>query len=171
LPFAKSPEQSDLPYFSFLFAETMFALGQTMWMLEYLKDYWMRRIDKKSSAWLVRPDAKEVATTDFFRGNTISPNIFLLREVAGVRIAEPGYTTIYFNPAIDFVKWAKLLLPTVYGSIRVEWERMDDGSLEVIIDAKFPIKVLPELSAEILKQTTFNLGKSVTLLDFEAMPE
>ncbi|MFA6713906.1 MAG: hypothetical protein WCS27_00920, partial [Victivallaceae bacterium] len=97
LPFAKSPEQSDLPYFNFLFAETMFALGQTQWMLEYLKDYWMRRLDKKSSAWLVRPDAKEVATTDFFRGNTISPNIFLLREVAGVRVAEPGYTTIYFN--------------------------------------------------------------------------
>jgi hypothetical protein len=170
-PFAKDPEQSNLPYFNFLFTETMFALGQTQWTLEYMKDYWMRRIDQASSAWLVRPGAKEIATTDFFRGNTVSPNIFLLREVAGVRIAEPGYTTIYFNPAIDFVKWAKLLLPTVYGSIRIEWEKLEDNSLEVIIDAKFPIKVLPELASETLKQTTFNLGKNVTLLDFDTMPE
>lgn len=170
-PFARNPEQSDLPYFNFLFTETMFALGQTQWTLEYVKDYWTRRIDKKSAAWRIRPDAKEIATTDFCRGNTVSPNIFLLREVAGIRIAEPGYTTIYFNPALDSVKWVKLILPTAYGSIKLEWELFEDESLEVIIDAKFPIKVLPELSPEILKNTTFSLGKNVTLLDAETMPE
>ena len=171
IPFARNPEQSDLPYFNFLFMETMFALGQTQWGLEYLKDYWMCRIDKESSAWRIRPDAKEIATTDFFRGNTACPNVFLLREVAGIRVAEPGFTAIYFNPAIDFVKWAKIVLPTAYGSIKVEWEFLDDGSLNVTIDAKFPVKVLPELSSEILKNTTFTLGKTVTLLDAESMPE
>ena len=166
-PFSQVPEQSDLPYFNFLFSETMFALGQTLWTLEYLKDYWMRRVDKETSAWRVRPDAKEIATTDFFRGNTVCPNIFLMREVAGVRIAEPGFTTIYFNPAFEFVSWAELMLPTTYGSIRVEWELLEDGSLNVMIDAKFPVKVLPELSSEMLKRTSFTLGKSVTLLDAE----
>lgn len=169
IPFARNPEQSDAPYFNFLFMETMFALGQTQWGLEYLKDYWARRIDKKSSAWLVRPDAKEIATTDFFRGNTICPNIFLLREVAGIRVAEPGFTTFYFNPALDFVRWAKVVLPTAYGNIKVEWESLDDGSINVTIDAKFSVKVLPEISSEILKKTSFSLGKNVTLLDAESM--
>ncbi|MDD5728866.1 MAG: hypothetical protein PHV59_09900 [Victivallales bacterium] len=168
-PFSRVPEQSDLPYFNFLFTETMFALGQTQWTLEYFKNYWKRRIDKETSAWRLRPDSKAIATTDFFRGNTICPNIFLIREVAGVRIAEPGFTTVYFNPAIDFVSRAELLLPTTYGSLRFEWEVLEDGSLDVIIDAKFPVKVLPELSSEMLKRTSFTLGKSVTLLD--AAPE
>lgn len=171
LPFARHPEQSDLPYFNFLFTETMFALGQTQWALEYLKDYWRRRVDPATLAWRIRPDAPEIATTDFYRGNTVSPNVFLLREVAGVRIAEPGYTTIYFNPALDFVRWVKLLLPTVYGSIKLEWELLDDNSLEVTIDAKFPIKVLPELSSETLANTTFTLGKNVSLLDAQSIAE
>ena len=170
LPFARSPKQSDLPYFNFLFMETMFALGQTQWGLEYLKDYWTRRIDKESSAWRIGPDADEIATTDFYRGNTVCPNIFLLREVAGIRVAEPGLTTIYFNPAIDFVDWAKLILPTAHGSIKVEWEILDDGSLNVTIDAKFHLKVLPELSSDVLQNSTFNLGTNVTLLDAESMP-
>ncbi|MCK4983842.1 MAG: hypothetical protein KAS17_13010, partial [Victivallaceae bacterium] len=128
-------------------------------------------IDKESSAWRIRPDAKEIATTDFFRGNTACPNVFLLREVAGIRVAEPGFTAIYFNPAIDFVKWAKIVLPTAYGSIKLEWESLDDGSLNVTIDAKFPVKVLPELSAETLKNTTFSLAKTVTLLDAGSISE
>lgn len=169
IPFARDPEQSDLPYFNFLFMETMFALGQTQWGLEYLKDYWTRRIDKESSAWRLRPDGKEIATTDFFRGNTVCPNVFLLREVVGIRVAEPGFTTIYFNPAFNFVKWANLLMPTAYGSIKLEWESFDDGSLNVTIDAKFPVKVLPELSAEKLKNTTFILGTNVTLLDADSI--
>ena len=170
-PFSRYPEQSDLPYFNFLFTETMFALGQTQWILEYLRDYWTRRIDKETSAWRVSPDSKEIATTDFFRGNTVCPNIFLLREVAGIRVAEPGYSTIYFNPALGFVKWANIVFPSAYGSIKLEWEYLDDGSLNVTIDAKFPLKVLPELSSEILKNTTFTLGKSVTLLDAESVIE
>ena len=170
-PFARNPEQSDLPHFNFLFMETMFALGQTQWTLEYIKDYWTRRIDKKSSAWRIRPDAQEIATTDFYRGNTVCPNVFILAEVAGIRVAEPGYTTIYFNPALDSVKWVKLVLPTIYGSIKIEWEMLDDESLNVTIDAKFPIKVLPELSSDTLKNTTFSLGKDVILLDINAMPD
>jgi Bacterial alpha-L-rhamnosidase C-terminal domain len=171
IPFARNPEQSDLPYFNFLFTETMFALGQTQWILEYIRDYWTRRIDKESSAWRISPDSKKIATTDFFRGNTVCPNTFLLSEVVGIRVAEPGYTTIYFNPALDFVKWAKVVFPTAYGSIKLEWELLEDSSLNVIIDAKFPLKVLPELSSEMLKNTSFSLGKNVTLLDAETMPE
>ncbi len=171
IPFARNPEQSDLPYFNFLFTETMFALGQTQWILEYLRDYWTRRIDRETSAWLVLPDSKEIATTDFFRGNTVCPNIFLLGEVAGIRIAEPGCSTIYFNPALGFVKWASIVFPSAYGNIKLEWELLEDGSLNVIIDAKFPLKVLPELSSETLENTTFNLGKSVTLLDAESIQD
>jgi len=89
--------------------------------------------------------------------------------VAGIRVAEPGYSTIYFNPALDFVKWANVVFPSSYGSIKLEWEYFDDGSLNVTIDAKFPLKVLPELSAEILKSTTFSLGENVTLLDVESV--
>ncbi len=164
-PYSKFPEQTEHPYFSFLFLETLFALGQSEWGLKYLKDFWGRRIDHHAKAWRQSADSPEICTMELASGNTISPNMFLIREAIGVRVAEPGFSTIYFNPAITSLTWADALIPTIYGKLRVKWEIVEDGSIDATIDAKFPLKVVPELPRELIAKSTFRLGENVVLLD------
>ncbi|MCP3966272.1 MAG: hypothetical protein GY750_08975 [Lentisphaerae bacterium] len=169
-PFSKVPEQSNDLYFHFLFMETVFAMDQAQWGLRYLKDFWSSRIDENAMAWKINPEGSEISMMDFYHGSSVCPNVFLLREAVGVRVAEPGYSTIYFNPAIDSLDWAEAIMPTSYGRLKVRWEKLEDGSLDVTIDAKFPLKVLPEMDSELIQNTTFRLGQNVALLDPESVP-
>lgn len=167
-PSSGYPEQTKSSYFNFLFTYTMFALRQTDWTLRYLKDYWASRIDYDAKAWKEAPDSDNLSEMTMSKGNMIGPNIFLLREAAGIRAAEPGLTTIYFNPAIHSLKWANLSFQTISGKLLVKWQVEEDGSLDVTINANFPIKVLPELSKELMEKTTFRISDNITLLDPES---
>ena len=105
------------------------------------------------------------APTKFSDGSCVSPNIFLLREVVGIRIAEAGHTVIYFSPALNQVDWAEAIVPMARGRLKVKWEKLTDGSLDVTLDANIPVKILPEMTHSQLRNTTFRLGEKVTLLD------
>ncbi len=167
-PSSGYPEQTKSSYFNFLFTYTMFALRQTDWTIRYLKDYWASRIDYNAKAWKEAPDNDDLSEMTMSKGNMIGPNIFLVREVAGVRAAEPGFTTIYFNPAFHSLKWVNLSLQTVSGKILVKWQVEADGSLDVTINSNFPMKVLPEFSSEVMQKTTFRISDNITLLDPES---
>ncbi|MDD3885843.1 MAG: alpha-L-rhamnosidase C-terminal domain-containing protein [Victivallaceae bacterium] len=163
-PFDHS-EESRSPYFHFLFMEMMFALGQRDWAFRYFRDYWSRRISEVPGAWNVEPDSPWPMPTRFSNGCCISPNVFLLREVLGVRIAEPGHRAIFFNPAFHQLDWAEGTIPMARGRLKVKWELLTDGSLDVTLDANVPVKVVPEMSHAQLRNTSFRLGENITLLD------
>jgi hypothetical protein len=167
-PSSGYPEQTKSSYFNFLFTYTMFALRQTDWTLRYLKDYWASRIDYNAKAWKEAPDSDNLSEMTMSKGNMIGPNIFLVREAAGVRAAEPGFTAIYFNPPFRSLKWANLSLQTVNGKLLVKWQVEADGSLDVTINANFPLKVLSEFSSEVMEKTTFRISENITLLDPES---
>ena len=162
-PFDKSTESAQ-PYFHFLFLEMMFAIGQRDWAFRYFRDYWSKRICDECCAWRVSPDCAEPAPTKFSDGSCVSPNIFLLREVVGIRIAEAGHSVIYFNPAFHLVEWAEATIPMARGRLKVSWKRLPDGGLEVMLDSNIPVKVMPELSHAQLRNTEFRIGEKVTLL-------
>ena len=46
----------------------------------------------------------------------------------------------------------------------VQWQKEKDFTLNVMIDSNYPVKVLPELSAEQLRKTSFELSPNVVLL-------
>lgn len=163
-PFDRS-EESHHPYFHFLFLEMMFALGQRDWAFRYFRDYWERRLCGDSGAWRASLDSLDPAPTKFSDGSCVSPNIFLLREVVGIRIAEAGHTVIYFSPALNQVDWAEAVIPMARGRLKVKWEKLTDGSLDVTLDANIQVKILPEMTHSQLRNTTFRLGEKVTLLD------
>jgi hypothetical protein len=167
-PFSKDPGKTENSYFNFVFLETLFALNQGTWGLKYLKDFWIRRIDPRTKSWLKTPGGSDVCSLDFAGGDTITPNLLLIREAIGIRVAEPGFSTIYFNPALSSLTWAEATMHTVYGKLRIKWEILEDDSLDITIDAKFPLKVVPELPSEILSKSTFRLGENVVLLDPES---
>lgn len=164
-PFSLYEEQTESRYFNFLFAHTMFALCQKDWTLSYLKHYWADLVDYDAKAWRKSADDPNLAGITMSHGNMICPNIFLVREAAGIRSAEPGFSTVYFNPPISSLKWANLSLQTINGKILLKWQLEEDGSLDVTINANFPMKVLPELSDEIMGKTTFRISENITLLD------
>ena len=126
---------------------------------------WERRLCDESGAWRISLDSKDPAPTKFSDGSCVSPNIFLLREVLGIRIAEAGHTVIYFNPALNLVDWAEGTLTMARGRLKVKWEKLDDGSLDVTLDSNVPVKILPEMSHRLISNTTFRLGEQVTLLN------
>ncbi len=162
-PYDRSDE-SRHPYFHFLFMEMMFALRQKEWAFQYFRDYWSRRMCPETMAWRVDLEHDDPAPTKFSEGSCVSPNLFLLREVLGIRIAEPAHSVIYFDPAFKLVDWAEGVVAMTRGRLKVKWFVMEDGVLDVTLDSSVPVKVLPEMSSKQLANTVFRLGERVTLL-------
>ena len=155
--------EADSPYFHWLFGEMLFALGQKEWGTRYLRAYWQKRVDLPRGVWK-EPFCRGIGATCFTGGRTLVPNAFLIREILGVRLAEPAHSVIYFDPGLLIVDSAEGAISTAQGRIRIKWEKQSDGGLEVDIFSTHPIKVLPELSEELLKKSTFRLGENVILV-------
>ena len=123
----------------------------------------------ESGSWLTWHGKPFAAQLRFQDGNLVSPNVFLVREIAGVRAADPAHSAVYFSPALNAADWVEMTLPTVSGNIRVRWENLADGGLSVLIESNYPLRVLPELSLEQLAKTEFTLSENVTLLQRAAI--
>lgn len=163
-PFERYPE-SNSPYFNFLFTDMLFSLGLSDWAFRYFRDYWERRRCRDTAAWKVDGDKNgEPIPARFSRGWMLAPNPVLVREFAGIRPSDPGYSGIFLNPALSQAAWIDVTVPTPHGPLRVRWEQRDDGVLAILITSAFPVKVLPELSSEQLQATEFELSDNVTLL-------
>jgi hypothetical protein len=143
--------------------EMRFALGQREWAFRHFRKYWGDRMDFENGLWR-DPVTGVVHSTAFCGGASFAPNVFLIREIVGVRIAEPGHSVIYFNPAYTLVDRAEAAIPTAQGRIHISWERQKGGELEVNIYSSHPLKVLPEIPAELLKRSMFRLSENVLLV-------
>lgn len=169
-PFEATPSgDTDNPYFKYFVLETAFALGRREWAFNYMKWYWGSMLDNGASTWwelfnpLAEPTSGTGAPGSTCHGYGTSPNGFLIREVAGVRPAIPGYSAIYFNPLLGAVKSVKTKIPTRYGHIKVEWEIDDAGKLDVAIAATYPLAVIPELDPAIAATTTMRVADEVSI--------
>lgn len=167
---AAKTREAESPYFHCVFMEMLFALGQREWAFRHFRKYWGDRMDFENGLWR-DPVTGIVSSTAFSGGMALAPNVFLIREIVGVRIAEPGHSVIYFNPAYTLVDRAEAAIPTVQGRIHISWERQKDGALEVNIYSSHPLKVMPEIPAELLKRSMFRLSESVLLVKAGAEKE
>ena len=155
--------EAESPYFHCLFTEMLFALGQKEWGFKYFRNYWEKRLDPDRKIWL-DPFYSLFNSTRFSGGTAIVPNVFLIREILGVRLAEPAHSVIYFDPAVELVDFAEAAIPTSLGRMHLKWEKLPDGGLEITIYSSHPVKVMPELSSELLKASTFRLSENVVLV-------
>ena len=151
------------PYSSFLFTEMMFACGQRRWIYRYLKDYWSKRLTADDSGW-ISENTGTVNGNQFSNGMVISPNVFLVKEILGLRSGDSGQNTMFFYPGVDFVDSAEGIVPLNNGRIFVKWTRTEDGGLEVVLDSNIPVAIMPEMSGDRLKRTSFQVSDQVTLL-------
>ena len=165
-PFIK-PGNVLTPYFSYFIFETFFALGYTNWCVNLMKHYWGEMLeDNPDCMWPFFPkNGVPERQKDLCHGSSVSPNIFIIRELAGIRLAETGFKRIYFNPTFSALKTAKIHFHTTSGRINISWSPNEDGGIEIQIDAGFSLEVAPKMPKKILDKCTFTLGPSITMLE------
>ena len=150
-PFDKMGEINSA-YFHVLLTNSLFSVGLREFVFAYTHYRWTKCLEHGDDA----------ATADGTR--IIAPNLFLQKNILGVRMGDSGQSTVFFKPAYDLVKKASGVIPFPCGSLRVEWEKHDDGHLSVLLDASVPLKIVPELTMERLADTEFQLSEHITLL-------
>lgn len=170
------------PFFKYFVLESAFALDRRRWGMELIRWYWGRMLARGATTWweIFDPEGREdeVPECSLCHGYGVSPNGFLISELVGIRPATPGFTTAYFSPILDVVASVKARIPTPYGHINVEWHRKDGSSFEAVIDANFPLDVIPVLDPGIAEIATIHVSDDVTILaqmdgadEAESVPE
>lgn len=167
-PYYKNmPPNTNSPYFNYFILETAFALGRRQWACDYMRWYWNSMLEAGADSWWELFDPRK-KTGEMFIGSKchgygVSPTGFLIREIAGIRPAKPGFTSIYFNPLTEGVNSVKATVPTPYGHIMVEWKLTKDRQLEAVIDANYPLSIIPELEPEIADSALIRVSDEVTV--------
>jgi hypothetical protein len=69
----------------------------------------------------------------------------LSQHVLGIKPVKPGFAEVVFDPRPGDLQWAKGVLPTPHGDIRVEWKRDAKGRIVSKIKAPAGVKVIKEV--------------------------
>ncbi|NCB06651.1 MAG: alpha-L-rhamnosidase, partial [Bacteroidia bacterium] len=80
----------------------------------------------------------------FCHGWASGPTSWLTRYVLGVSVVEPGARKIRIEPHLGDLQWVKGSFPTPYGVVKIEHQKMPDGSVKTKVDAPKPVKVILE---------------------------
>lgn len=72
----------------------------------------------------------------------------LTQHVLGIRPTEPGYATVVFDPRPGDLMWARGVVPTPRGDIRVEWRRGADGRMDAKVHAPAGVQVVSQPEAK-----------------------
>ena len=60
-----------------------------------------------------------------------SPAYYMITELLGIKHVKPGFTEFTVAPCENSLSFAKGKVPTPYGDICVEWEKRENGTVEV----------------------------------------
>jgi hypothetical protein len=61
-----------------------------------------------------------------------SVNWLLTSYILGIRPTKPGFAEAVFDPRPGSLQWAKGVVPTPRGNIKVEWKRGSDGRISIV---------------------------------------
>lgn len=75
-------------------------------------------------------------------GWSSGPTAFLMEEVLGIKIVEPGCKVIKIEPNLGDLEWVEGTYPTPCGVIRVRVERSQDGIVKKFIEAPREITII-----------------------------
>jgi len=78
----------------------------------------------------------------FCHGWSSAPTAFLLEDVIGIKILEPGCKKIAIQPNLGDLEWAEGTYPTPHGVIKVSHKKNTDGGLETVVDAPACIEIV-----------------------------
>ncbi len=77
----------------------------------------------------------------FCHGWASGPTSWLTQYVLGVSVLEPGCEKIKIEPHLGDLLWVKGTFPTPFGVVKIEHQKMPDGSVKTKVDAPKEVKV------------------------------
>jgi alpha-L-rhamnosidase len=109
-------------YFRFYLARAMEATGASGAYVDLL-DPWRAMLAEGLTTWAEHPEP----TRSDCHAWSAHPNFDLLRTVAGIRPASPGFRTVLIAPALGPLRWLSATHPHPAGEIVVRYERTGAG--------------------------------------------
>jgi hypothetical protein len=80
---------------------------------------------------------------DLSHGWCSTPLVQLSSRVLGVTPASPGFGTIAIKPALCDLQWARGVVPTPHGDVKVSWKR---GERSLVMDVTIPTGTVAEVT-------------------------
>jgi len=77
----------------------------------------------------------------FCHGWSSAPTAFLLEDVIGIKILEPGCKKLAIRPNLGDLEWAEGTYPTPYGVVTVSHKKDANGSIETVVTAPQEIEI------------------------------
>lgn len=162
---------NDNPYFKYFIVDMGFSLDKRDWATDYMRYYWGKMLESGATTWwrTFSPDMEYGPENagSLCHGYGVSPVMFILGEVLGLRPATPGYKQVYFNPQLTAVEWARAQIHTPNGVIHIGWGHKENGELEITIDASYGLELVPLLDRDVIGRATIKVSNQVTILQPE----
>lgn len=99
--------------------------------LELIRTKWGAMIDRGATTLWEQWDG---ATGSRCRGAAASPVYLLPQQILGVTPIEVGWTRVRIAPLIGALEFARGIIPSPRGPIRIEWEKAGDDQLAVRVE-------------------------------------
>ena len=157
------------PYFKFYELEAMCTIGKLDYVFEQIKGYWGAMIEIGATTfweefdidWIenagrideIVPDDKIDIHTSYGRGCykklrlslchgwASGPAPFMVRNILGVHILEPGCKKVAITPNLAGLDWACGTYPTPYGIIKIE-HRVENGEIISKVTAPEEVEII-----------------------------
>ncbi len=108
-------------------------------VLTALREYHEKWIEKGATTWSELWDADATTHAQTYGA---AVNWVLTSYILGIRPLKPGFTEVNFDPRPGDLAWAKGVVPTPLGDIRVSWVKNQAGRIMADIHAPRGIKVI-----------------------------
>jgi alpha-L-rhamnosidase len=142
--------QIGTPYFYFFYLEALQRADRHQEALEVIREAYGRMLAAGATTWWEHLSGHASRSHAWSSG----PNVDLSTYVLGVQPTEPAFAAFRVRPEPGDIQWAKGIVPTVRGDIRVEWHRPPSGfDLQVSV----PMKARVELSLPAVSLDATNL--------------
>jgi hypothetical protein len=119
------------PFFYAYVLQAMVANNLRAEAVEIIHDKWGDFIDQGATTF---PELWTVTTESRCHAWSSSPVYHLMQIVLGVMPAEPGWKRVRIAPFLGNLEYARGVVPTPHGPIRVDWEKAGDDQLAVRVD-------------------------------------
>jgi len=115
-------------YFAFYQHQAADKLGQPQHIIDDMAR-WKAMLDLGTSTWWETPDGPRSECHAW----SAAPTHELMQQILGVRPTQPGFSTVQIRPFPAQLDWAKGIVPTPRGDIRVSWKRQPQFELQVTL--------------------------------------
>jgi len=128
------------PYFAFYLLQALARASAHEKALAYIRSRWGAMLDWGATSWWETWEPK----ASLCHGWSAGPTSFLLSDILGAQPARAGWEEILVEPHPAGLTWAKGVIPTPRGELRIEWEVGEKLLMQVQTPAPCAVRLPPE---------------------------